>query len=86
MNGLHGLETGVGIKRERLGFALMLTALEVSIFFGFILMGVIAPATLAVPIANGWTTTWAFAAGIGIVIVSVLLTGLYVRVENDNSV
>jgi uncharacterized membrane protein (DUF485 family) len=82
MNGVYGLETDVGIKRERIGFALILTALEVSLFFGFILMGIISPATLAVPIAQGATTTWAFLGGIGIVIVSVLLTGLYVRVEN----
>lgn len=85
MKRIYGLEED-SIKREKVSFALVLTAAEVAMLFGFILIGVISPATMAAPVAEGATVTWGFAYGIVIVIVSVLLTGLYVWVENRSSV
>jgi uncharacterized membrane protein (DUF485 family) len=84
MNGVHGLENLATTGRERVGLALILTVMEVIMFFGFIAIAVASPATLAAPISSGAEITVAFAYGMVILIVSVLLTGLYVLAENKN--
>lgn len=82
MNALHGLETKRAHTRERTGLALTLLVIEVAIFFGFIAVGAYSPRSLAVPLTGDGVITVAFLYGIVILIVSVLLTGLYVLVEN----
>ncbi|NPT54733.1 DUF485 domain-containing protein [Paraburkholderia elongata] len=82
MNGAKMVVDGVDAGRERVGLAIFLTLVEVLMFFGFITLAVVSPATLASPVVDGSEITVAFLYGIMILIASVLLIGLYVLVEN----
>jgi uncharacterized membrane protein (DUF485 family) len=73
---------GVAAGSDRVGLAIFLTFVEVLMFFGFITLAVVSPATLASPVIDGSEVTVAFLYGIVILVVSVLLIGLYVLVEN----
>ncbi len=84
MNGVQGLETRADTGREKVGLAMLLTFIEIVVFFGFISLAIISPATLGAPISNGSAITVAFAYGLVILVVSVLLTGMYVLAENRN--
>jgi uncharacterized membrane protein (DUF485 family) len=84
MNGVQGLETCADTGREKVGLALLLTFIEIVVFFGFISLAIISPAMLGAPISNGSAITVAFAYGLVILVVSVLLTGMYVLAENRN--
>ena len=64
----------------RLGVAL--TAVLTVAYFGFVGLSAFAPALLAKPIAAGGVVTWAFAYGLGVIVLGVVLTGLYVLVAN----
>lgn len=61
---------------------LPLTLLLMAVYFGFIGLGTFAPALLAVPVFKGGTTTWAFAYGLFIIALGVVLTGIYVLLAN----
>lgn len=67
-------------RSPRLGAAL--TAVLAAAFFGFLGMSAFAPAILARPITAGGTVTWAFAYGLGVIVLGVALTGLYVLIAN----
>ena len=82
MNGATMEVDGVDTGRERVGLAIFLTLVEVLMFFGFITLAVVSPATLASPVVDGSKVTVAFLYGIVILVASVLLIGLYVLVEN----
>ena len=73
---------GVNVGRERVGLGIFLTLVEVLLFFGFITVAVVSPATLASPVVDGSKITVAFLYGIVILVAGVLLIGLYVLVEN----
>ncbi|MFM0316249.1 DUF485 domain-containing protein [Paraburkholderia nemoris] len=73
---------GVDTGRERVGLAIFLTFVEVLMFFGFVTLAAVSPATLASPVADGSRITLAFLYGIVILVAGVLLIGLYVLVEN----
>ena len=72
----------VDTGRERVGLAIVLTLVEVLMFFGFITLAAASPATLASPVVEGSKITLAFLYGIVILVAGVLLIGLYVLVEN----
>ncbi len=61
---------------------LPLTLLLIVVYGGFILLGTFAPQVLAVPVFKGGTTTWAFAYGIFVIALGVVLTGIYVLLAN----
>ncbi len=84
MSELHGLETKREQAGERTGLALILMVIEVAIFFGFIALGAFLPKSLSASLTGDSVITVAFLYGIVILVVSVLLTGLYVAVENGN--
>lgn len=64
----------------RLGLALM--ALLAAAYFGFIGLAAFSPATLARPVVAGGIVNWAFAYGLGVIGLGVLLTGIYVLAAN----
>jgi uncharacterized membrane protein (DUF485 family) len=82
MDGEKMATDGVAAGSEKVGLAIFLTLVEVLMFFGFINLAVVSPATLASPVIDGSEVTVAFLYGIVILVVSVLLIGLYVLVEN----
>ncbi|MCJ2056191.1 DUF485 domain-containing protein [Methylobacterium sp. J-048] len=74
------LQAGVRIGRPRLGFAL--TAILIVFYFGFVGLGAFAPAVLAKPLVDGGTVTVAFAYGLFVIALGVVLTGIYVLIAN----
>ncbi|MGX6998287.1 DUF485 domain-containing protein [Caballeronia sp. KNU42] len=82
MKGAKMVVDGADTGRDRAGLGIFLTLIEVSIFFGFITLAVVSPATLASPVLDGSRITVAFLYGIVILVASVLLIGLYVLIEN----
>lgn len=66
-------------RRGRLGW--VLTALMLTVYFGFILLVAFAKPLLAQPIAGGATTV-GIPLGLGVIAVAILLTGVYVRQAN----
>jgi uncharacterized membrane protein (DUF485 family) len=82
MNGAKMVADGVDTGRERVGLGIFLTLVEVLMFFGFITLAVVSPATLASPVVDGSEITVAFLYGMVILVASVLLIGMYVLIEN----
>ncbi|MDR3419220.1 MAG: DUF485 domain-containing protein [Nevskia sp.] len=67
-------------KRSSLGWTL--TALTLVLYFGFVLLVAFSPATLATPL-DGSTITLGLPVGVGIILASIVLTGIYVRRANS---
>ncbi|NDJ59288.1 DUF485 domain-containing protein [Enterobacteriaceae bacterium 4M9] len=63
-------------KRQR--FAAILSLIMLVIYVGFILLIAFAPAWLGTPLHAGTTVTRGIPLGIGVIVISFLLTGLYV--------
>ncbi|WP_264048219.1 DUF485 domain-containing protein [Methylobacterium flocculans] len=59
-----------------------LTVILMAAYFGFVAMGAFAPALLAKPVLSGGTVTWAFAYGLFVIVLGVVLTGIYVLAVN----
>ena len=66
-------------RRSRFGWTL--TAIMLLVYFGFILLVAFDRAFLARPIAGG-TTTIGIPIGLGVILVGIVLTGIYVRRAN----
>lgn len=63
-------------KRQR--FAAILSVIMLVIYVGFILLIAFAPGWLGTPLHAGTSVTRGIPLGIGVIVVSFLLTGLYV--------
>ncbi|MCK9689422.1 DUF485 domain-containing protein [Scleromatobacter humisilvae] len=84
MIGVFDDDNRIASGRERMGLATLLTFLQAAVFFGFLLVGILSPATMATPVSEGSVVTTAFVLGLAVLIISVLLTGLYVLAENGS--
>jgi uncharacterized membrane protein (DUF485 family) len=62
----------------------VLTLLLMAAYFGFIGLGALAPAVLARPLVAGGTVTVAFAYGLFVIALGVVLTSLYVWVTRSH--
>jgi uncharacterized membrane protein (DUF485 family) len=67
-------------KRNRLGWTL--SAITLAIYYGFVLLVAFSPSTLATPI-GGMTMTLGLPLGVGIIVASIAMTGIYVRRANS---
>ena len=63
-------------------FVWSLSLLMVVLYFGFILLVAFAPELLGRPLADGWVTTIGIPLGVLLIVVSFVLTGIYVRRAN----
>lgn len=63
-------------KRQR--FAAILSLIMLVIYVGFILLIAFAPAWLGTPLHAGTSVTRGIPIGIGVIVISFLLTGVYV--------
>jgi len=63
-------------KRQR--FATLLSIIVLVIYVGFILLIAFAPGWLGTPLNAGTTVTRGIPIGIGVIVISFLLTGVYV--------
>jgi uncharacterized membrane protein (DUF485 family) len=84
MSEVRGLEKLKVVSGEKMWLAINLTVVEVVMFFGFLFISAFSPATLGATIA-GSSVNWAFAYAMAILIISVLLIGLYVQIENKSN-
>ncbi|MBB3104121.1 DUF485 domain-containing protein [Azomonas macrocytogenes] len=67
-------------KRGR--FAWLLSAVILAAYFAFILLIAFNPGLLGIPLREGSATTWGIPLGVGIIILSFVLTGVYVQRAN----
>ena len=69
------------LVRERSRFSWTLTAIMLGVFFGYILLIAFNRELLARPVGGG-TTTLGIPIGVGVILVGIVLTGIYVRRAN----
>jgi uncharacterized membrane protein (DUF485 family) len=67
-------------QRDTLGWRL--TFLVLIAYYGFILVIAFDKALFATPIMPGMTTTWGIPAGFGIILLTIIVTAIYVRKAN----
>ena len=67
-------------KRGR--FAWMLSAIMLAAYFAFILLIAFDPKVLGIPLGPDTVTTWGIPLGIGVIVLAVVLTGIYVQRAN----
>ncbi|MCL2589570.1 MAG: DUF485 domain-containing protein [Betaproteobacteria bacterium] len=67
-------------KRDTLGWSL--TILVLIAYYGFILVIAFDKSLFATPIAPGMAVTWGIPAGFGVILLTVVLTAIYVRIAN----
>lgn len=70
------------LRTRRLRFGLTLTIIMMIVYYGFILMIAFGKSWLATPLGTG-VTTWGIPLGFGVIIVTVILTAIYVRRANN---
>ena len=75
---------GGKIGHPRLGLGL--TAILMVFYFGFVGLGAFAPSVLARPLVEGGTVTVAFAYGLFVIALGVVLTGIYVLIANREGI
>ena len=66
--------------RDTLGWCL--TTLVLIAYYGFILVIAFDKSLFATPIAVGMTTTWGIPVAFGIILLTIVLTAIYVRKAN----
>jgi uncharacterized membrane protein (DUF485 family) len=70
------------LVRERNSFGWWLTLVICVVYYGFIMIIAFDKPLLAIPLAEGWATTWGIPVGFGIILISIILTGVYVYRAN----
>lgn len=70
------------LVRKRSRFALTLAAIMLSLYMAFILLIAFAPGVLGTPLAPGAVTTLGIPVGLGLILIAIALTGLYVYRAN----
>jgi uncharacterized membrane protein (DUF485 family) len=70
------------LVRKRSAFAWFLTALILIVYYGFIFLIAYDPGYLGTPLSEGSVTTIGLPLGVAVIVISILLTGVYVRRAN----
>ncbi|QWA10890.1 DUF485 domain-containing protein [Sodalis ligni] len=66
------------LVKKRQHFAMLLTLIMLVLYYGFILLIAFAPGWLGTPIYEGTSVTRGIPLGIGLIIMSFILTAIYV--------
>ncbi|WP_338505435.1 DUF485 domain-containing protein [Erwinia aphidicola] len=66
------------LVRKRQSFATLLSIIMLVLYVGFILLIAFAPAWLGTPLHQGTNVTRGIPIGVGLIVISFLLTGVYV--------
>jgi len=72
------------LVKKRRRFSLLLTSIMLSVYFSFILTLAFAPSVFATPLYEGSVTSVGIPVGIAIILISFLLTGIYVKKANTD--
>ena len=67
-------------QKSRLSWTLSILILVV--YYSFILIIAFAPEALGVPVSEGSTATWGILLGLGVILFTFLITGIYVHRAN----
>ena len=70
------------LERKRGRFSWLLASIVMLTYFSFILVIAFAPELFATPIIEGKTITWGIPVGLFVILLSFLLTGVYVYRAN----
>jgi len=70
------------LKRKRSGFGWLLTVLMLLVYYGYVGLIAFDKELLAKPLGDG-VTTLGIPIGLGVIVFTVLITGLYVRRANS---
>lgn len=70
------------LTETRWRLALSLTLVALLIYYGFIYLVAFHRDLMSLPIASGFTT-WSIALGIAVIVMTVILTGIYVYIANS---
>lgn len=70
------------LVKRRKKFSLILTSIIFIMYFGFILTIAYAPSVFAAPLWQGSSITFGVPVGIGVILISFILTGIYVKKAN----
>jgi uncharacterized membrane protein (DUF485 family) len=70
------------LMSKRNGFALKLSAVVLIVYYSFVLVATMAPATFSAPLSEGMTWCIGLAAGFAIQAFAFVMTGIYVRRAN----
>lgn len=68
-------------QRSRLSWTL--AALILIVYYSFILVIAFAPGMLGVPVSNNGTVTWGIVLGLGVILFTFVITGIYVHRANS---
>lgn len=71
------------LQKQRSRYAITLSVIMLTIYFGYILVVAFWPGVLATPLGSA-TMTVGFPVGVAVILVAILLTGLYVRRANNH--
>ena len=66
------------LQKRRSRFSWTLAAIMLGTYYAFILVIAFKPSLFAIPLSEGSTVTWGIIAGLCVIAVSFLLTGIYV--------
>src|SRR5258706_11290673 len=69
------------LKRKRNVYGWTLTIIMLAAYYGYILVIAFSKETLAAKLGSG-VTTWGIPIGIGLIVFTIVLTGIYVRRAN----
>lgn len=67
-------------KRDTLGW--WLTILVLIAYYGFILVIAFDKSLFATPVMPGMITTWGIPVGFGVILLTIVVTAIYVRIAN----
>ncbi len=70
------------LQKRRSRFSWTLAVLMLTTYYAFILVIAFKPSLFAIPVNPDSTVTWGIIAGLGVIAVSFLLTGIYVYRAN----
>jgi uncharacterized membrane protein (DUF485 family) len=70
------------LVRRRSRFTWMLTGIMLVVYFGYILLIAFDKNFLAQPVSSGSATSLGIPIGLGVILIAIVLTGLYVRRAN----
>ena len=66
------------LQKRRSRFSWTLAIVMLITYYAFILVIAFKPSLFAIPLSEGATVTWGIVAGLGVIGVSFILTGIYV--------
>jgi uncharacterized membrane protein (DUF485 family) len=70
------------LKARRTRFGVVLTLAMLAVYYGFILLVAFDKPLLAQPLGPGVTTTLGMPIGLGVIVFTIVITGIYVRRAN----